>query len=201
MNVFLIPAATCFELQVLMNKFWWGGCREGSRGINWLSWDRMCCAKSMGDMGFRDLRCFNTALLGKQGWRLIVDTNTLSYQVLKAKYFPRGDFLTTRLGTNYSFVWKSVLFAQRVLLRGVRWKVGDGQHIFVNRDPWIPKAGGFHPDDGPMAIPNAMQVCDLFIPGERQWDPTKLLSYFSIDDVHAILGISLSIRPTPDKLI
>ncbi|KAJ8763443.1 hypothetical protein K2173_002326 [Erythroxylum novogranatense] len=171
MNVFLILATTCFELQ------------------------------SMGGMGFRDLRCFNTALLGKQGWRLIVDTTTLSYQVLKAKYFPRGDFLTARLGTNYSFVWRSVLFAQRVLLRGVRWRVRDGQHILVNRDPWILKVGGFHPDDGPMAIPTAMRVCDLFFPGERQWDPAKLLSYFSIDDVHAILGIPLSIRPIPDKLI
>ncbi|KAJ8775358.1 hypothetical protein K2173_023123 [Erythroxylum novogranatense] len=171
MNVFLIPATTCSELQVLMNKFWWGGCREGSRGINWLSWDRMCYAKSMGGMGFRDLRCFNTALLGKQGWRLIVDTTTLSYQVLKAKYFPRGDFLTARLGTNYSFVWMSVL-----------WRVGDGQRIFVNRDPWIPKVGGFHPDDAAVG-------------------PANSLSYFSIDDVHDILGIPLSSRPILDKLI
>ncbi|XP_043812242.1 uncharacterized protein LOC122723577 isoform X3 [Manihot esculenta] len=89
----------------MMNKFWWGGCREDGRGMNWLSWDRMCGRKSEGGMGFRDLASFNTALLGKQA----------------------------RLGSNYSFVWKSILSSQQMLQRGVRWRIGDekGLHVWL----------------------------------------------------------------------
>lgn len=66
MNVFLLSVATCHKIQVITDKYWWGGCKENCRGINWLSWDHMCCAKSDGGMNFRDLWCFNTTLLGKK---------------------------------------------------------------------------------------------------------------------------------------
>ncbi|XP_043812240.1 uncharacterized protein LOC122723577 isoform X1 [Manihot esculenta] len=147
----------------MMNKFWWGGCREDGRGMNWLSWDRMCGRKSEGGMGFRDLASFNTALLGKQGWRLLVDTNSLLYRVLKAKYFSNGDFLSARLGSNYSFVWKSILSSQQMLQRGVRWRIGDGKQVFVVNCPWIPRDIGFMPLDEAMFVPEAMRVCDLFV--------------------------------------
>ncbi|XP_043815337.1 uncharacterized protein LOC122724442 [Manihot esculenta] len=201
MNVFLLPVSTCRQLQVMMNKFWWGGCREDGRGMNWLSWDRMCGRKSEGGMGFRDLASFNTALLGKQGWRLLVDTNSLLYRVLKAKYFPNGDFLSARLGSNYSFVWKSILSSQQMLQHGVRWRIGDGKQVFVVNCPWIPRDIGFMPLDEAMFVPEAMRVCDLFVEGELRWDVEKLMNIFSVADMRAILTIPLPLFPKPDKLI
>ncbi|XP_043812758.1 uncharacterized protein LOC122723715 [Manihot esculenta] len=201
MNVFLLPISTCRQLYVMMNKFWWGGCREDGRGMNWLSWDRMCGRKSEGGMGFRDLASFNTALLGKQGWRLLVDTNSLLYRVLKAKYFLNGDFLSARLGSNYSFVWKSILSSQQVLQREVRWRIGDGKQVFVVNCPWILRDIGFMPLDEPMFVPEAMRVCDLFVEGELRWDVEKLMNIFSVADMRAILTIPLPLFPKPDKLI
>ncbi|KAG8653739.1 hypothetical protein MANES_05G055002v8 [Manihot esculenta] len=191
MNVFLLPVFTCRQLHVMMNKFWWGGCREDGRGMNWLSWDRMCGRKSEGGMGFWDLASFNTALLGKQGWRLLVDTNSLLYRVLKAKYFPNGNFLSARLGSNYSFVWKSILSSQQVLQRGV----------FVVNCHWIPRDIGFMPLDESIFVPEAMRVCDLFVEGELHWDVEKLMNIFSVVDMRAILTIPLPLFPKPDKLI
>jgi hypothetical protein len=53
----------------------------------------MCVPKNQGGMGFRDLHCFNLAMLAKQSWRLISNPNSLSALVLKAKYFPDGNIL------------------------------------------------------------------------------------------------------------
>ncbi|XP_021593063.1 uncharacterized protein LOC110600514 [Manihot esculenta] len=200
MNVFLLPLATCSQLQVMLNKFWWRGGMDDRRGINWLAWDRMCVQKGDGGMGFRDLRCFNAALLGKQGWRILSDTNSLLYNVLRAKYFPSGDFMSASLGSNYSYVWKSVHSSQQLLVRGTRWRVGDGRSIFVKNNPWLSSDSNFVPND-PMFIDDAMHVSDLFVPGELRWDLEKVLNIFFMDDVRSILAIPLPLNPRPDKLI
>ena len=59
----------------------------------WLSWEKLCEPKECGGMDFKELKYFNLALLAKQGWRLQNGHNSLLYRVLKAKYFPNGDFL------------------------------------------------------------------------------------------------------------
>ena len=43
-------------------------------------------------MGFRDLKMFNLAMLGKQGWRLMTRPDSLCDKVLKGRYFHDGDF-------------------------------------------------------------------------------------------------------------
>lgn len=58
----------------------------GSR-YNWMSWDKMCSTKEIGGMGFRKLRDFNLALLGKQEWDLIANPTSLIVRLLKKKYF------------------------------------------------------------------------------------------------------------------
>ncbi|XVF52726.1 hypothetical protein PTKIN_Ptkin05aG0041600 [Pterospermum kingtungense] len=45
MNAFLLPPSLADEIQKMLNSFWWGSDKEGSRGINWLSWDRMSMRK------------------------------------------------------------------------------------------------------------------------------------------------------------
>ena len=59
-------------------------------------------------MGFKDLRAFNLAMLAKQGWRLLHDNNSLVYQCLQARYFPRSHLFDAKVSPNCSFVWKSI---------------------------------------------------------------------------------------------
>ena len=51
--------------------------------MHWKSWDKLCVPKDNGGLGFKDLMDFNTAMLGKQLWRLIEKPNTLISRVLK----------------------------------------------------------------------------------------------------------------------
>ena len=44
-------------------------------------------------MGFRDLKAFNLAILAKQEWRMIQESNSLLYWCFKARYSPQTSFL------------------------------------------------------------------------------------------------------------
>jgi hypothetical protein len=55
------------------------------------------CTKRQGGMGFRDIHCFNLALLAKQAWRLLDNPDSLCVTILRAKYFPDGDLMTASL--------------------------------------------------------------------------------------------------------
>ena len=89
----------------------------------------MCKPKTGGGLGFKLLKQFNLALLGKQGWRFQTGQNFLVYQVLKVKYFPRCDFVNTPLGNNPSYTWRSIMSAQNLVMGGLRWRVGNGENI------------------------------------------------------------------------
>uniref|UniRef100_R7WA11 DUF4220 domain-containing protein n=1 Tax=Aegilops tauschii TaxID=37682 RepID=R7WA11_AEGTA len=77
-----------------MSKYWWGD-EDLKKHMHWFSWWKMCVPKEKGGMGFRDLHCFNLALLAKQCWRLLCEPESLCARALKAKYFPNGDLLNS----------------------------------------------------------------------------------------------------------
>jgi hypothetical protein len=88
MSIFLLPKDLCRELNLLMQNFWLGH-KENERKIHWMSWENVRFAKSQGGMGFRNLICFNKALLAKQCWRLIQSSESLVGRIIKAKYYPQ----------------------------------------------------------------------------------------------------------------
>ncbi|KAL5565122.1 hypothetical protein UlMin_028286 [Ulmus minor] len=110
-----------------------------------------------GGMGFRNLGCFNQALLAKQGWRLIRNPDSLVGKVLKACYFPNGDFLNARKGKHASLVWRSLVWVREIIERGSRWRVGSGRNIDIFKDRWLPEPSNFKVTTPPM-LPGIFKV-------------------------------------------
>ena len=96
MSVFKIPKKICKGITDVISRFWWGDDASHKR-MHWFSWWKMCIPKSRGGMGFRDIHCFNLALLAKQAWRLIDDPESLCAKILKAKYYPNDDLMNVGL--------------------------------------------------------------------------------------------------------
>lgn len=70
-------------------------------------------------------------MLVKQGWRLLTNLDSLVARVYKDRYYKDGDFLSAKLGSNPSFIWRSVLAAQGLLRRGARKGIGNGNSVFI----------------------------------------------------------------------
>lgn len=68
-----------------MQNFWWGH-QENESNIHWMCWEKLRVSKAQGGMGFRDLICFNKALLAKQCWRLFQNPDSLAPKFFRAKY-------------------------------------------------------------------------------------------------------------------
>ena len=62
-----------------------------------MAWWKMCVPKDQGYMGFRDINCFNLALLAKQGCRLLDNPDSLCAKIFRAKYFPEGALMNANL--------------------------------------------------------------------------------------------------------
>ncbi|KAG8488392.1 hypothetical protein CXB51_016552 [Gossypium anomalum] len=151
LSVFLAPKSILEDLQAKISRMWWGS-NDKNRSWSMIAWER-CFPKCMGGLGFKDLRLFNLALLGRQVWRLITCKETLCYNVLRSKYFPNGNIFTPknlisprtfgkalqrRLGPSKTisigiWVMGEVLIAG-MTIRGL--KVGYGPHRFFWRSIW-----------------------------------------------------------------
>ncbi|XP_057439486.1 uncharacterized mitochondrial protein AtMg00310-like [Lotus japonicus] len=91
----------------MISRFWWGS-KQGERKILWINWNALCQPKYDGGMGFR----------GFKAWRLSTCTDSLVYKCLKARYFPRTDFMDAFVGGLSSYTWRSIQQSAWILKKG-----------------------------------------------------------------------------------
>ena len=101
----------------------------------------LCKPKEEGGMSFKDLCKFNEALLAKQVWRLVHDNHSLFYKVFKAKYFPHKSISEATISSR-SFAWQSILKSRHLIEAGARLREGDGQHVRIFTNKWLPNGEG-----------------------------------------------------------
>lgn len=88
--------------------------------MSWMSWEQIAKHKYAGGLDFRHFLDFNPAMLDKQGWRFMIYPESLVSRLYKAKYFAGNFFLTSTLGHNPNFIWKSIFEAKQLILDEIR---------------------------------------------------------------------------------
>ena len=137
MSCFQLPKGLCEDLERLERNFWWGQ-KDQEAKMAMVSWGKMCKPKAQGGLGFRNLQAFNLAMLSKQAWRILMNPRSLIARIYKAKYFPFNDILGAKLGSNPSYVWRSIFNSLEIIRKGTRWRVGNGKMIHIWEDRWLP---------------------------------------------------------------
>jgi hypothetical protein len=130
MGVFKLPVGMCDDMTKIIRKFWWGE-EDGKRKVHWIAWDKLLAPKGRGGMGFGDMRLLNNVLLARQAWRLVQFSDSLCAQLLKAKYYPRGELVDTVFPADASPTWRSITYGLELLKEGIIWRIGSGEKVQI----------------------------------------------------------------------
>ncbi|XP_024004139.1 uncharacterized protein LOC112081594 [Eutrema salsugineum] len=187
MSCFRIPKTVCAEMISIMARFWWQK-NEETRGIHWAAWPKISIPKKEGGLGFRDIECFNTALLGKQLWRMLLHPDSLLAQVFRGRYFKDSSPLFAKLGSRPSYAWRSLFSAQAILREGCESRGSRGEHSAMGRPPRS-------------ALPlvnNNLVLNDLLLQAGRGWDLNKVAIAIHPEDVQLVTSVSLGSASSDD---
>ena len=144
----------------------------------------------VGGMGFRDLRLFNLALLGKHGWRFMTNPNTLCARVLKGRYFPDCEFQLATVSKVASATWRAIVAGREALDAGLIKRVGTGSTISIWDDRWIPSTVSMTPMLRPQNA-SVELVSELIDTDNWTWKTELVHELFIGPDAQAILNIPL----------
>lgn len=173
----------------MIRDFWWGD-ETNKRKVHWIAWEQLILPKSMGGLGFRDMRLFNQALLARQAWRLIQFPDSLCARLLKAKYFPNSELIDVVFLGDSSVTWKSLEYGLQLLKKGLIWRIGDGTKVRIWRDRWIPRESSLMLA-GAAGRCRLRWVSQLIKQDDRSWDADLIWRICNPFDAIEILKIKL----------
>lgn len=139
LSFFLLMIYITKALESATRSFSWSG--SIARKMTWILWNELCESKGKGGLGFRDIHCFNLALLAKQGCRLLTNPSSLLHQILQATLLSLGGLpdcppWLSPLGYVAKYISSSILFE-----KGLRYRVCNGASRSIWTDPWLQMMG------------------------------------------------------------
>ena len=198
MSCYRLPKATAKKLTSAVAQFWWSP-SGSTRGMHWKSWDKVCVSKEDGGLGFKDITDFNTAMLGKQLWRLIEKPDTLFSRVFKGRYYRNASPLEPIRSYSPSYGWRSIVSARSLVSKGLIKRVGTGSSISVWNDPWLPTTRPRPANKNQHNLYSDLTVDSLIDPHLRRWNSQAIRALVDPQDVKLIESIPLSRTRMADK--
>lgn len=139
------------------------------------------------------------AMLAKQAWRLMNNSNPLVTSILKARYYPKTDFVNASMGSSPSYMWHSILESQSVISEGCRKRIGNGEDTRIWKVSWFPcLENGYLTTEIYSELEEAT-VHGLMNEDKIGWDEAVLLDLCNDRDRKLIQQIPIPICKKPDS--
>ena len=91
MGLFLLPEGVHAKMDTPWSRFFWEGSGP-KRKYHMVKWAAVSRPKDLAGLGITNTRILNIALMCKWIWKLSQGTTGLWVDLLRAKYFPNGNF-------------------------------------------------------------------------------------------------------------
>lgn len=98
--------------------------------------------------------------------------------------------MSAKIGANPSYIWRSLLEAQNLIIQGVSCRVGNGEDIQILNTRWLPLVSYPFIHSNSESLIN-QKVVSLMHIGEKKWDLDVIHDIFEDRDVELILSIEL----------
>ncbi|XP_073355270.1 uncharacterized protein [Aegilops tauschii subsp. strangulata] len=131
--------------------------------------------------------------VGKEGWRILQQPDSLSARILKGVCFPNSSILHAQVGSHPSQIWRSIMEGVEVLKLGLIKRIGNGESTDVWTENWIPSNEMLRPYG--CRVQNPMRLAADYIDyTSATWDKHRVEQTFLPIDVSVILTIPISTR-------
>lgn len=181
------PISTCDKLDKLNRDFLWGHDEKSSK-IHLVDWDTICLSKSEGGLGIRKARHMNQALLAKVSWRITDGEKSLWADMMRNKYLKGRVLLDTKTKAIDSSTWKGICHDMKVVKKGIRWVVGNGQKALFWRDNWNGEGSLLDWATQPITSTDLNSKVEDYLE-DFGWDVSKLRQVLPMDIIHRITPI------------
>ena len=88
-----------------------------------------------------------------------------------------------------------------MLVKGLRWNVGNGESINIWKDGWVPSLRDFKVSFNPIFGNSVSSVNELIVKREGAWDSKVVMSLFNEVEWKAILSSPISVHDKPNSLV
>ena len=121
--------------------------------------------------------------------------------LFKARYFPNNTYLTTNIGHNPSYVWRSILCARFIVRCGARWSIGTGRSIPILGEPWVLNGESIATNIIGAHYVHHATVDNLMLTNEKRWNEVVVRQVLSADLADKIMSMPLVAHVQADRLI
>ena len=120
-------------------------------------------------------------------------------RIFKTRHYPTTSFLQAKIKPNLSLIWRSILSAQGVIQSGVRWRIGNGEHVRIWQESWVPDLRNPWLQSPPAGGLEEATMNSLKNITGTGWDDDILLDYFNSRDQALIKQVPVSLSQPQDR--
>lgn len=101
------------NLERTNKNFFWGD-QDQKMSINSIAWSTISQHKIVGNLGIKNLKVMNKALLAKLTWRFATKQKKLWVKILYSKY--GSPFQKRKTLARVSYIWRSIIIGMNAIL-------------------------------------------------------------------------------------